>query len=327
MRGSASCLLIGCAAALPPEMQSPARLSLDGPSALRAARPFTVFFHIHKCGGSSMCRLAHDNGEVEPGGGNCNFVGSAFQYGCNKSSSAKRTVEEQLALIDDEAAKGCTFAANECNAPHALATSAAVHYVTSIREPLERSASAFYFSKLDQQLGLQFGEWVEQQLRDGPAMSIDSNYRPNYLTRYLSGASESEEIRRPHLVAAKAFAGRLDLIIDVDFLPESMPVLESELGWTATAAPASENESGGGARIVQLSNVTYAKLVAANWADLELHKHMAALAKAQRDAHALQIQMRTTRGLRRTQKIENQDSQQGRDHFVGDRVRLTIAGS
>ena len=124
--------------------QPQGKLEVD--AAPLAARAINYFFHIHKCGGSSMCQLADANGERVDRGKNCNT--EQLGFGCSEADGARgsqviaQSADVQLA---DLRAQGLTFVANECGAPHALLNKTSVMYAVALREPLERAASHFYF--------------------------------------------------------------------------------------------------------------------------------------------------------------------------------------
>ena len=258
-------------------------------SAVSAPRPYAFFFHIHKCGGSSVCDMAKGNREKIESGGNCNFEGDDFSFLCDPARSAARAADVQHDVIRAAITKGHTFGMDECNAPKSLFVDpSVVRYATSIREPLERSASAYYYSLLDQKTwapGHTFEEFVLAEIQRGWS-GVAANYAPNFLTHYLSGAGEKERITTEHLERAKAFARKLDLVIDVDFLPESMPLMHKMWGWTNLTSGEDRNSHGGGDKVVQLSKRTYAQLSAQNWADVALHRFMVGLARDMRQKQA-----------------------------------------
>ena len=313
---------------------------------------FKYFFHVHKCGGSSMCKLAEAHGERVDLLNNCNGIPMlAFDCNNDRQAVAEQSADDQLSSL--RAAKW-TFVANECMAPHEMVDSSAVVYAISLREPLERAASNFRYA--DHWNFSDFGthdfdEFILQSLNDtstdskngaepaaspGPVASstgwVESTYS-DFLTRYLSGKLDPGPVTEEDLNAAKAALRRMDVLIDIDHPQESMQLLGETFGWGEDVGLPVSNSLGGdkdGDDVLSISAEAHEKLEALNANDIELYAFMQQLAAGQRArlqrrggrAHSAQGKAMSSKGAEALADGATDSSLIWKRRFFGDAVKL-----
>ena len=256
---------------------------------------YKYFFHVHKCGGSSVCKLAEAHGEKVNFMNNCNGNPQlAFDCNHDKRSLAEQSADDQLASLR---AANYTFVANECTTPHEMVNHSSVLYAISLREPLERAASNFRYAARWNYTDFgtnDFDTFILEGLnrsttnRTGPVANSkgwkESTFS-DYETRYLSGKLEVGPVTDDHLKAAKAALRRMDVLIDMDYPQESMQLLGKTFGWEQDLKLPAENSLGGDSDdddVLSVSDEAYAKLMALNAKDIELYEYMQQLAAGQR---------------------------------------------
>ena len=278
----------------------------------------TLMFHVHKAGGSSLCDMARRNGEIVSTT-NCNMGDSSSNFGfsCDRDQASTLPAEDQGSFIKTVR---YTFGADECLAPREPV--AGLLTLTSLREPLERAASHFYYD----------AQWGYAQKAHGDCRSFDCfvlqrmesddyvrYYWHNYMTRFFSGTAHTGAIGAEELERAKARLAGVDVLIDLANFDASMAMLKDKLNWDDLSLP-HENSSGGGTRTVEMSPEAHAKLTEANQLDVELYEHYRLAAARQ---HA------GTRGQQaaRVRVAQAPPAPELERAFYNDSVRIVVTGA
>ena len=245
----------------------------------------TLMFHVHKAGGTALCQLAKRNGE-SISEHNCNLDdGSKFGFSCDRDQASAQSGDEQGAYL--KTVDRYTFGADECLAPREPV--AGVLTLTSLREPLERAASHFYYDADYGYAAATHGDcssfdcFVLQRMESDDYAKY---YFHNYMTRFFSGTAHTGAIGEEELERAKARLSGVDVLIDLNNYEASLGTLQERLpNWNDTSLP-HENSSGGGTRTVEMSPEAIAKLTEANQLDLALYEHFRFAAARQHAAWA-----------------------------------------
>ena len=280
----------------------------------------TLMFHVHKAGGTALCQLAKRNGE-KTSEGNCNLDdASKFGFSCDRDQTSAQSGDEQGAYL--KTVDRYTFGADECLAPREAV--AGVLTLTSLREPLERAASHFYYD----------AEYGYARVTRGDCSSFDcfvlqrmesddyaKYYWHDYMTRFFSGTAHTGAIGEDELERAKARLSKVDVLIDLNNYEASLGNLQERLpNWNDTSLP-HENSSGGGARTVEMSPEAMAKLKEANQLDLALYEYYQLAAARQHAAWAHGEQAAKERVTRVPPAPELERA------FYNDSVRIVVTPS
>jgi len=233
---------------------------------------------VHKAGGTSLCALARRNGE-QTTDTNCNLEYETYGFLCNKAKAAAMSANAQRAYLS---MLPVTFGANECIAPTNLP--GGLVYMTSLREPLERAASHFFYEQTVPDRTVPWAGQDDASFEDFVLKSMGSDdytsyYWDNYMTRFFSGTTHTDAIGYKELARARAKLASLDVLFDLDHLDASMEQLASFLpDWHDITLPklnAAEREAGTGVtdpRTVELSPAAHEKLMSANTLDAKLYE-------------------------------------------------------
>ena len=280
-------------------------------------------FHVHKTGGTTLCHMAKRNGE-RASSNNCNVgeKGTSFCWACDREQAAALSSDAEASYLSSVP---YTFGANECLAP--LEPEAGVLTLTSLREPLERAASHFFYDLNDQgPLARKrtagncssFNCFVLQRMESDDYAKY---YWHNYMTRFFSGTAHTGAIGEDELERAKARLSEVDVLIDLNNYEASLGNLQERLpNWNDTSLP-HENSSGGGARTVEMSPEAMAKLKEANQLDLALYEYYQLAAARQHAAWAHGEQAAKERVTRAPPAPELERA------FYNDSVRFVVTPS
>ena len=198
----------------------PARASAASSSSLHGSNPMegslqTLMFHVHKAGGTALCDLAKKNGE-SISEYNCNLDdASKYGFSCDRDQASAQSADEQGAYL--RTVVRYTFGADECLAPREPV--AGVITLTSLRQPLERAASHFYYDAMYGNAEATRGDcssfdcFVLQRMESDDYAKY---YWHNYMTRFFSGTAHTGAIGERELESAKARLSGVDVLIDLN---------------------------------------------------------------------------------------------------------------
>ena len=241
----------------------------------------TLMFHVHKTGGTTLCLLARKNGETTSEW-NCNVgdESTSFGWACDREKAAALSGDAQGSFLRSVP---YTFGADECLAP--LEPAAGVLTLTSLREPLERAASHFYYDLASGWNAKECTSFDCFVLKEMESDEYHKYYWHNYLTRFFSGTAHTDDIGEAELERAKARLAGVDILVDLADFEASMETLQQRLHWNSTTLrPDRGKINGGGARTVELSPKAHLKLTEANQLDIALYEYYT---EAVRQQHAL----------------------------------------
>jgi hypothetical protein len=237
-----------------------------GPAAAagRRQRQPALFLHIHKAGGSSVCRVAAVNGESTWRQSNCNAAGARERVALARGEPAEQA----------RAVQGRSFVANEWATPRELWDGAL--WTTMLRNPVARSESHFAMSLAQSQeelgrrgpaaLACKYGPaWVVGlvALRDARAAKAAGEVLraeelrlrllwlkaapDNWQLRALCGADCKDvpfgKLTREHLAAAKRRLASFHVVGLLEEYRHSVALMGHILGWAKPAGSGSASAS------------------------------------------------------------------------------------
>ena len=217
-------------------------LRLAGASARFEGTPFSrrnntiaYFFHLHKAGGHSVCRLARQHNESCNGKANCNV----YRLGLNtknegypgKSTCCGATLAEQAEFASTSQ---WSFVANERDLPPVL-DKEHYRYMTVFRDPVQRHVSNYLFSNNPSQVSEDhFRKWLQHQA-------------DNFMLRKVCGLRcrvPRGELTTAHMAIAREMLDQFDVVVVLDDLLSNFeamgPVMNDVLGWDDNNAPHSQ---------------------------------------------------------------------------------------
>ena len=307
----------------------PARASAASSSSLHGSNPMegslqTLMFHVHKAGGTALCDLAKKNGE-SISEYNCNLDdASKYGFSCDRDQASAQSADEQGAYL--RTVVRYTFGADECLAPREPV--AGVITLTSLRQPLERAASHFYYDAMYGNAEATRGDcssfdcFVLQRMESDDYAKY---YWHNFMTRFFSGTAHTGAIGERELESAKARLSGVDVLIDLNNYEASLATLKEWLpSWKDTSLP-HENSSGGGARTVEMSPEAMAKLTEANQLDLALYEYFKSAAEKAARAAARHAASRAHGEQAAWEGVTQAPAPELERAFYGDSVRIVLA--
>eukprot|EP01138_Halocafeteria_seosinensis_P014735 gb/GECG01015042.1/.p1 GENE.gb/GECG01015042.1/~~gb/GECG01015042.1/.p1 ORF type:complete len:401 (+),score=38.40 gb/GECG01015042.1/:1-1203(+) len=190
-------------------------------------RKIMYFLHVHKAGGTTLCKLASQNG-LRTAKKNCNVFVSHKVPCCGKTIAEQRkfaaTTEYDLVAnekyMPDELDYGC------------------FQYVTVLRDPRDRYVSHYLFARDvffgEKRMG-KFADWVTHQ-------------PDNYLLRVICGESCKSiprgQLNHTHLEFAKERLERFSAVLILENLDDGLAIMQRRFGWkTGTAKPINRGKS------------------------------------------------------------------------------------
>ena len=185
--------------------------------------------HVHKSGGTTLCKMARKNGESTRMTNNCNFPGDGPHTLGIVPSSASLSCQERY---DRSIKEGITFSTferfvavhvGELDCPHLFV------YMLVVRDPIERAES---------HVAVHGGKTARTDPLYRHVPLLDSDYaRDNYLTRTLigergfSGEVPLGELTESHLEVAKGAIDKFEVVIRLSEFTLDAVQLRDVLGW------------------------------------------------------------------------------------------------
>ena len=289
----------------------------------------TLMFHVHKTGGTTLCHMAKRNGE-RASSNNCNVgeKGTSFCWACDREQAAALSSDAEASYLSSVP---YTFGANECLAP--LEPEAGVLTLTSLREPLERAASHFFYDLNDQgPLARKrtagncssFNCFVLQRMEHG---DYQRYHWHNYMTRFFSSTAHAGPIGEAELERAKARLAGVDVLIDLADFEACMEPLKARLHWNDTRLDQAEsmrNVHGGGTRTVKMSPKAHRKLTEANQLDLALYEHFRLAVARQHQARAEREREGESHQAPTERRTQAAPAPEMEHAFYGDAIRIVV---
>jgi len=205
------------------------------------------FAHVHKAGGTSMCRMASFNHMTVTGGPNCNL-----QHAFERATLATGLLSEQCLLLQRMERANVSFVATEDHAlPDVLFFAPRWRYVTILRNGAARHVSAYLHVRESLRVGGKAAEYdkCERLRREYPSPRTNPpplegflshgdtgvGFLDNFQTRYFAGTSIASkpdlQINETDLRAAECTLRKFDMVLRLEGdLAHSL----SALGWNQT---------------------------------------------------------------------------------------------
>lgn len=243
--------------------------------------PFAL--HFHKAGGSSLCRLAVQNGLGAAGVGkhkrlgfNCNILGDdpghlGFHVNTQASPHGQAegafTCDKRLAYMREH---GLGFSAVErWLFPPEICVDRFV-YVTVLRDPITRVQSSVRFHRQQSpQLALQWA--THHSFSSEAPISNGSPSVDNFYVRTLAGRAAYTRplghLTDADLTAARRMLAQFEVVMILEHLDRDVVQLPALLGWRNLHMPHSKRNK----RHVDWTNDQLAVLTALNRLDLDLY--------------------------------------------------------
>jgi len=255
------------------------------PKQLRDGK-LAYFLHVHKSGGTSVCKLARLNGEHSSGKTNCNVyrLASHSEHVQNANHHNTSCCGSTVAVQAQFAAKtDWTFIANERDMPPEL-DHEHYKYMTVVRDPLKRHVSNYFYTmnihSERKDSTKSFLQWYEHQA-------------DNYFLRKICGLAcrvPRGSLNQTHLDIALRMLDQFDAVVVIDdalFSFSNMSVvLKDEIGWgTSAAVHTQRRKSQLDSLAKKLAKAGAAKYEYMNTFDDELYAYARVLAAQQREAH------------------------------------------
>jgi hypothetical protein len=177
------------------------------------------FLHIHKAGGTTLCKLARQNG-LRASDQNCNVFVE------NKAPCCGATITQQQRFA---ATTQYDLVANEKYMPHLLDYNC-YQYVTVLRDPRDRYVSHYLFARdvfFGQSKMGQFTDWLRRQ-------------PDNYMLRVICGewckTIPRGQLNHTHLEFAKQRLGRFSAVLVLESLNDGLRIMHQRFGWKTEPA-------------------------------------------------------------------------------------------
>ena len=254
---------------------------------VRGATKRTFFFHVHKSGGTSVCRMAAANKMV---------ASTSLNFNCNA-----RTGEERNTLHWGSAEAQCRvleryhtsqFLANEGGLPPEVYWPAEWKLATLIREPRARYYSQYLHVHNTLMAGKNAAEWSSspklKSLYPNPRthpppfaafLENSSGFPDNVLVRYFCGdpTLPTRPVTYADLRRAMCNLRHIDVIM---ILEEDMDAFNTSLAWPLRERGGTQNSAD--SRLADLPEATLEMLQAKTRYDALLYRFASDLAKGER---------------------------------------------
>ncbi len=248
-----------------------------------ARGPLVWFLHFHKCGGTSLVRLARRNGETfhRP-----DANGNPLSTGGKTLRLWELSALGLSDFVEAERARGVTFLATEWGVPDLSALSAMddVQTVTIVRHPIDRVRSNYAFDYL---AGFTSAPTIDHYVDH----HLDTHTHSNYYARQLLGTSwRADEPEDEALERALERARLIDHLLLLQGESPFAPLGEA-LGWSELDSHQLATRGGTSVRLARAI-----KAVAGGQVDLAVRRARGVPAVS--EAHSVALRRRNSLDLR-----------------------------
>lgn len=216
----------------------------------RQGHGITLFYHLHKAAGTTLCAFARKNGKQAPKHNNCNvgapehdqYIKYPAQFKGQEAFTRLSLAQRKRVLAD----AGYNFASIEYFGPSAgqwfdMDTDPQIVYVTAVRHPVERMVSQYFFmvkvGALSRSTSL--NDYLLEIRQQNKIRHVDR--ADNLMVRQLAGREIIYSvpplgITSVHLNMALKNLRRFSVVLITEQMGYTASKLESILGWTNTSA-------------------------------------------------------------------------------------------